>query len=327
VKDDAARADAAEPGEATGTSPLQRALFDNPPAWTEHWDGMPVFRQADVQVRTGDDRRAFLLMLGEAPGRVKSIWFPQVDYQKQSERGAAATVVEPGRFPIYVISKGRWEQTLTASALQKLGIPYSIVVEPQEADAYRRALPAARVLVLPFSNLGQGSIPARNWVWEHAAAAGAARHWILDDNMDGFYRLHSNVKARVIDANPFVPIEQFALRFTNVALAGMNYEFFADRRAAQPPFILNTRIYSCILVNHELPYRWRGRYNEDTDLSLRALKAGWCTVLFNAWLCKKMPTMSMRGGNMDELYQGTGRLTMAESLREQHPDVVKTTIK
>lgn len=37
----------------------------------------------------------------------------------------------------------------------------------------------------------------------------------------------------------------------------------------------------------------------------------------------KTTTMTMRGGNTDELYQGDGRYQMALSLKKQHPDVVK----
>ena len=33
--------------------------------------------------------------------------------------------------------------------------------------------------------------------------------------------------------------------------------------------------------------------------------------------------MQMKGGNTDELYQGDGRLKMAQSLMEQHPDVTR----
>jgi hypothetical protein len=77
--------------------------------------------------------------------------------------------------------------------------------------------------------------------------------------------------------------------------------------------------------------RWRGRYNEDTDLSLRVLKAGYCTILFYAFLCKKIATMRMKGGNTDELYKRDnhfdGRLLMAQSLQRQHPDVVRITRK
>ena len=235
------------------------------------------------------------------------------------------------RWPIYVISKSRWESPLTARALLALGIDFQLAVEPQEHDEYARSLPGVRLLVLPFSNLGQGSIPARNWIWEHSLTDGMAYHWILDDNIDGFYRLHRNQKPRIREGNPFAPIEDFTGRYENVALAGMNYEFFVLRRSACEPVRFNTRVYSCILIRNDIPYRWRGRYNEDTDLSLRALKAGWCTALFNAFLAKKMPTMTMKGGNTEALYKladgQDGRLLMAQSLQRQHPDVVKITRK
>lgn len=37
--------------------------------------------------------------------------------------------------------------------------------------------------------------------------------------------------------------------------------------------------------------------------------------------------MQMKGGNMDELYAGSGRLEMARSLVEQHPDITKIVYK
>ena len=37
--------------------------------------------------------------------------------------------------------------------------------------------------------------------------------------------------------------------------------------------------------------------------------------------------MTVRGGNTDQLYQGDGRLKMAQSLVDQHPDVVSITRK
>lgn len=227
------------------------------------------------------------------------------------------------RYPIYVISKGRWESRLTVKALEARHIPYSIVIEPQEHDQYAAVIDPARILVLPFSNLGQGSIPARNWVWEHSIAQGAKRHWILDDNIRYFYRLTGNIKYRTTDAATFAVIEDCVDRYLNVALAGMQYEMFVPRKKKWPPVLINTRIYSCILIKNDLIYRWRGRYNEDTDLSLRCLKDGWCTLLFNAFPCDKTATLTMDGGNTDELYQGNGRLEMARSLQRQHPEIVK----
>jgi hypothetical protein len=236
------------------------------------------------------------------------------------------------RYPVYVISKGRADTRLTARTLDEIGVPYRIVVEPQEYDAYAAVIDPAKVLTLPFANLGQGSIPARNWVWDHATAEGHDRHWILDDNIQRFYRFNKNAKVPIGDGTAFAVMEQFVDRYENVPMAGPNYEHFASRREPNiPPFRPNTRVYSCILLSNHVPHRWRGRYNEDTDLSLRFLKDGYCTVLFNFCLANKVATMSMRGGNTDELYRQTedfdGRLAMARSLEAQHPDVVKVVHK
>jgi hypothetical protein len=235
------------------------------------------------------------------------------------------------RYPVYIISKGRWEARLTSKALERMGVPYHIVVEPQEYDQYAAVIDPAKIYVLPFSNLGQGSIPARNWVWEHSISIGAEWHWILDDNIYYFSRLNQNRKLKVQSGVTFKAIEDFVDRYLNIAIAGMQYFMFASQKTQMPPFVLNTRIYSCILIRNDLPCRWRGRYNEDTDLSLRALKDGWCTVLFNAFLARKQQTMTAKGGNTEELYklngQADGRLLMAQSLQQQHPDVVKITRK
>jgi len=229
------------------------------------------------------------------------------------------------RYPIYIISKGRWESRLTSKALEKMNVPYSIVVEPQEYDNYAEVIDKKKILITPFSNLGLGSIPVRNFVWEHSMELGAERHWVLDDNIMWFCRMNNNRMWMATDGVTFKACEDFTDRYENIALSGMQYEMFLPLKTLdkQKPFSLNTRIYSCILINNSIPYRWRGRYNEDTDLSLRALKDGWCTILFNAFSCKKITTLTMKGGNTDELYRGDGRLKMAQSLQRQHPDVVK----
>jgi hypothetical protein len=234
-------------------------------------------------------------------------------------------------YPVYVISKGRWESRLASRSLERLRVPYRIVVEPQEQAQYEAVIDPSKVLVLPFSNLGQGSIPARNWVWEHALSEGAKRHWILDDNIQSFYRLNDNNKIKHGDGTFFKVMEDFSERYDNVALSGPHYEHMRCRIMCYPAYQLNSRVYSCILILNSLPFRWRVRYNEDTDLSLRALKAGWCTILFNAFLQKKIGTMRMKGGNTEELYKldgkTDGRLLMAQSLKEQHPDVTTITRK
>ena len=225
------------------------------------------------------------------------------------------------KYPIYIISKGRWEKRLTAKALDKLNIDYKIVIEPQEYKKYKQFINDDKILVLPFSNLGQGSIPARNWVWKHALESGAKRHWILDDNISGFGTQKYGRRINTICGDFFAQCENFVDRYKNIVLAGIRYRFHHNYTKA--PYLLNTRIYSCILIDNSLEHKWRGKYNEDSDLSIRVLKDGYCTMLFTWCYCNKARTMLMKGGNTDKLYADDGRKKMAESLKEQHPDIVK----
>lgn len=230
----------------------------------------------------------------------------------------------PLRYPIYIISKNRSHNCLTPRSLDRLGIPYKVVIEPHEFNEYSDVIDSDKLLTLPFDNIGMGSTPARNWVWEHSIKCGNKKHWILDDNIEDFNRLNKNTKFKVRTNATFRACEDFTDRYKNVAMSGMNYYNFCKATDKVPPFYLNTRIYSCILIQNDIPYRWRGKYNEDTDLSLRVLKHGWCTILFNAFLCGKVTTMRMSGGNTDNVYNDTdNRREFAESLRKQHPDLVK----
>ena len=232
-------------------------------------------------------------------------------------------------FPIFVISKGRWESRLTSKTFERTNIPYRIVIEPQEYDDYVKFIRKEKIIKLPFSNLGQGSIPARNFVWDFAMKEGHKKHWIIDDNIYDFYRFNRNAKNIVEDGTIFKCAEDFVDRYENIMLSGFNYCKFCIASEKYPPYLFNTRIYSTILIDHRLDLRWRGKYNEDTDLSIRTLKLGYCTVQFNAFLSEKATTMRLKGGNTDSIYQNEnldyqdGVLEKSKSLQEQHPDVAK----
>jgi hypothetical protein len=230
------------------------------------------------------------------------------------------------KYPIYIPSLGRWESRLTVKTLESKGVPFKVVVEPDEYNSYAKVIDPAKILKAPedFHERGQGSIPVRNWIWDHAVSQGTGRHWIIDDNIVNFYRLNQNRRIPVGSGTIFACAEDFTDRYENVAFSGLNNIAFApDRSDRIAPFVLNTRIYSITLINNALPFRWRGRYNEDTDICLRALKAGWCTIQFNAFLADKCTTLKMKGGNTDTVYDtGDQRREFAESLQRQHPDVV-----
>jgi hypothetical protein len=240
--------------------------------------------------------------------------------------------------PIYVVSKQRSMYMQTSLALTTMGVPHFVVVEPQEGDLYRAAVErlqlTAKVIELDLDckatyelcdDLGDsrstGPGPARNFAWQHSVENGSEWHWVMDDNIRYFSRLHQNRRVKCVSPAPLVAMQDFCERYTNVAMAGPNYTFFAPSSQKRPPFIRNTRIYSCNLIRNDVPFRWRGRYNEDTILSLDMLKAGWCTIQFNAFLQAKTATQAMKGGNTEEFYRREGTTAKSQMLVRVHPDV------
>lgn len=232
------------------------------------------------------------------------------------------------KYPIYIISKGRWESRLTSKALEEINVPYKIVVEPKEYKNYSNVIDKNKIIVTPqnFSELGSGGIPVRNFVWEHSIKNGDKRHWILDDNIRAFRRYNNDIKYLVADGTIFKCAEDFVDRYENVALSGFQYSSFMAYNRQKKPFTHNTRIYSCILIDNAIPFRWEGKYNEDSDLAIRVLKTNYyCTILFNAFLQDKVSTMTMGGGNTDTIYNTDDeRFEFAKSLENKHPDCVKT---
>lgn len=260
------------------------------------------------------------------------------------------------QFPLYIVSKGRAQYSITSKALTEMGVAHYIVVEPDEVEAYQAAIDKfgllATIVPLDLSykdryevldDLGltrsTGPGPARNFAWQHSIEAGFSHHWVMDDNIRQFYRLNHNLKVPCRSPAFWRAMEEFVLRYSNVGMSGPNYFMFASRKTKMPPFTANTRIYSCNLIRNDLPYRWRGRYNEDTILSIDLLKAGWCTIQFNAFLQEKMGTQVLKGGNTDEFYHvegqreagkryaDTGTVAKSEMLAKVHPDVAKVAIR
>jgi hypothetical protein len=231
------------------------------------------------------------------------------------------------RYPVYIPSKGRADNPLTAQFLIKDGVPFYFVVEPSDVDAYAKVVRRDRVLILPWSTkeekvafcrargieTGGGVIAARNWIKEHATSAGYKRHWQLDDNISGMFRRIEGLKLPCRSGVAFAAMEDFVDRYENIGIAGANYFMFAANRTKIPPYYLNAHVYSCTLV-----------LNEDTDICLQVLAGGLCTVAFNAFLAYKMQTMTMKGGNTDALYGGDGRLRMARTLERRWPGIVTT---
>jgi hypothetical protein len=226
------------------------------------------------------------------------------------------------RYPIYIPSKGRFMLKGTPHCLTRDKVPFFLVVEAPEAEAYANAFPAATLLVLPFEN--KGLYYARNWIKAHSVAQGDVRHWQLDDNMRCFYHRYQGRRVPCQAGLALRICEDFTDRYTNVAISGLNYSSFCRSFNTCPPYWHNVHVYSCTLSLNATPLYWRLAYNDDTDYCLQALTQGWCTILLNAFLVEKRHTMKTKGGNTHDLYQDDGRLVMARSLERLWPGLVET---
>lgn len=220
------------------------------------------------------------------------------------------------KYPIYVPSRGRHDCCLTAKFLLRDGVPFHLVVEPQETDAYQKEFGKDRVLTLPFSNVGS-VMYARNWIREHARTTDHARHWQLDDNIKRILeRIGCWEKTQREAGQVLSEVEKFVDGYENIAIAGLRHTAF---KGPPQPYSINKQVYSCVLVDHRLPFSWRCRRAEDTDYSLQVLSAGYCTVLFNKYCIEKAISMTMKGGNTETTYVGDGRAMLVRELQRRWP--------
>lgn len=229
-------------------------------------------------------------------------------------------------FPVFIPTKGRYKTPFTIHVFQRLGVPFKAVIEEQEYRQYVEIISKDQIIVLPHRD--KGLTVTRNWIWDYAQNELKTPYfWTFDDNIRDFYRLHQNIKYRVSTGTFLRVMEDFAQRYENLAICGMSYEMFVPRKKKHPPFIPNTRIYSNMLIRTDIPYRNILFFNDDTDLCLRVLKDGWCTVQFNAFLADKIATMTISGGMTEYYKQTERRKQFAEMLQQAHPDVVRVTWK
>lgn len=237
------------------------------------------------------------------------------------------------KYPIFIPTKGRYKNPQTIKMFKSQNVDFRIVVEPQEFEDYSKVVDKSKILVVPHQN--EGLTKTRNWIWDFAEKEGNEKFWTFDDNIGRVYRWNNNTRYQCKDGTYLKVIEDFASRYENLGVIGMNYMCFCKSQDNIPPYYPNTRVYSNMLLSTNLvmsngeKLRNKLFYNDDTDLCLRVLKDGLCTIQINAFLIDKTQTMVNKGG-MTEYYlsdECNGRYAFAKELYDAHPDVTKITQK
>jgi len=312
--------------------------------WEKHWTDLTPFSPEKKKSygkitfnfdSSYDNEKLTELLDQNITIKSKSLYYPKKISEGENLKRIIGTRGNP-QYPIYIISKGRSKTCVTADHLIKMEVPFRIVVEKQEIEAYAEYYGEDRILELDMSfrdeydtyikdfpeDKSKGSGPARNFVWHHAKnVLGAKWHWIMDDNIFGFNYYMNQQRLKAVDGTIFAAAEDFVNRYDNIGVSGLNYYMFAVPGSKDRPYVSNTKIYSCLLINNDIPIRWAGRYNEDVDLCIRALKEGYATIQFDAFLSKKGGTQTMGGGNTDAFYAEEGTLPKSNMLAYNHPDI------
>lgn len=304
--------------------------------WSEFMEKRAVF---DVKLNTPEERKAFFEGFGVKPTDLGYIHY-ELEQNPMEDYEYTFTEHIDNRYPIYVITKGRPNKIYTIETLEEMGLDYYLCVEPSEYEQYiaNPKVIKEKILICPedFSKRGQGAVPVRNFVWEHASQNGHQKHWQLDDNIHWMFRWNNNLQKKITDGVFFRVMEDFSDRYTNMGLVSPQIQSFAPHiKTHYQPVIFNTRAYCCILINNELldqrlEERWRGRYNDDTDLSLRVLSTGdICTANFYAFLSGKLTSGRTKGG-MADMYKNhshEGYWKKFEALRNTWGNLITFTNK
>ena len=314
--------------------------------WKKFWLDMPNYYQPKQEAYakidfTTDKSTDELIKIFNQPvsDRTKSLWFPKLE--QHTKRLYRVIGGDNPQYPIYVVSKNRADikKAKTIFWLNKMEVNHFVVVEPDEYDSYVEAFKDqqyTKILMLNMAykrkydtldnrgdEIGKGPGGARNFCWEHSVHNGYTHHWVLDDNIDGFHYLTHNVKWKMRTGVCFKAAEDFFLRFDNLAMGSLNYSKFVKEVDRTPAFVKNTRMYSIIFIKNDIPFRWRGRYNEDTILSLDVLSNGYCTVQLNCFLADKLTTQRVSGGNNDMFYKEEGTKNKTQMLVDVYPQYTK----
>ena len=319
--------------------------------WKQYWTDLPEFIEekvipyAKIDFIVEDDNVEFLsnLFQQKITELTKSVWFPQLP--KHTKKYIRVVGGKNPKYPIYVVSKGRssLQKCLTVKWLNKMEVPHYVVVEPKEVEQYTETMGKLKyTTIIPLDmaykeryntlddlgdTKGKGPGAARNYCMDKSLSEGFEWCWILDDNIDGFHYLNRNIKHKLRTGVCFSVLEDFIGRFNNIGLAGLNYSKFCKECDKTPAYVMNTRIYSILLCNNKLPYRWRGRYNEDTIISLDILSDGYCTIQLNTFLADKLTTQRIDGGNNDMFYSKEGTEPKTDMLVKEYPQYATKVFK
>lgn len=206
--------------------------------------------------------------------------------------------------PVFIPSKGR-----PNCPTSKLIPNASIVVEPQDYEAYEREHPGKQIFVLHENN--KGLAYSRNAILKIAEENELPWIWMIDDDIKSFVTYISGKENAVPWAVIAKNIDPFLLG-SNYGQASLDYSQFAWSSGGKLRY--NGYCDVCVAVNMEnlngAHYRDHVIMKEDRDFSMQLLRNGYENIRFTKYAFCSPKNGSNKGGLYD-LYKQDGREEIA----------------
>lgn len=223
------------------------------------------------------------------------------------------------KYHIYVPSKGRASNCLTALVLQAEKIPFTILVEPQDYKEYAEYFPKEVLHKIPKND--QGIAYVRNQALSLSRKRGEKHHWQMDDDIRKFMIYKDGKKIAVSALKSIKAVEKEYDKYSNVGMIAHRYTSYAF--AQKTDTSINKNPCSSFLLRNDMKAKWNKDTVVDADFALQILNQDWTTIIMNRELIDTVPPMKQAGGLTDSEYAGDGRFNRFTKLSEDWPGCFK----
>jgi glycosyltransferase involved in cell wall biosynthesis len=214
-------------------------------------------------------------------------------------------------FPIYIPSKGR-PNSSTARLLKEHGIPYYLVIEPQDEQAYREKRTGV-LKILDENNKGIAYV--RNAILK--MNSGDNWFWMIDDDISRFMEVRNNRCYTQQPREVLEKAERIIISDTDVAIGALDYQQFAW--AAKREYTDNSYAEVAVLMN---PSRISHQYDdyvalkEDRDFAMQVIKSGFKTRRVHGYAFSAPRNASNQGGLNEEYKAGKEKIAVARMIEK-----------
>lgn len=219
------------------------------------------------------------------------------------------------KYHIYIPSKGRAHNCVTAKILQEDGLDFTIMVEPQDYKAYAEYFDKS--VLFKMKKNDQGIAYARNQALELSRKRKEKGHWQMDDDIRKFMERVDNKNVKVSPSKSVAACEKTFDKYENLGMIAHRYTSFAF--AQKTKFGVNQNPCSSFLLRNDLEAEWHKGTVVDADFALQVLHDGWTTLIANRELIDTIPPMKQAGGLTDSEYAGDGRFNRFTQLAQDWP--------